>query len=46
MRAGVAGCRIDGLDVVLEVAVPVSLGRWGIGPARAIARAGPVQSVG
>ncbi|MCV7069052.1 helicase, partial [Mycolicibacterium farcinogenes] len=37
------GCRIDGLDVVLEVAVPVRLGRWGAGPAKASARAGPVD---
>lgn len=43
MRSAVAGCRIDGLDVVLEVAVPVRLGRWGAGPAKASARAGPVD---
>lgn len=36
-------CRIDGLDVVLEVSVPVRLGRWAAGPARAAARAGPVD---
>ncbi len=45
MRSLVAGCRIEGLDVVLEVAVPVRLGRWGVGPARAAARAGPVDVV-
>lgn len=43
MRSVLAGCRIDGLDVVLEVSVPVHLGRWGVGPARAVARAGPVD---
>ncbi|OBG85533.1 helicase [Mycobacterium sp. E802] len=42
MRSVIAGCRIEGLDVVLEVTVPVRLGRWGFGPARASARAGPV----
>ncbi|WP_350223211.1 Rv3654c family TadE-like protein [Mycolicibacterium porcinum] len=46
MRSVLGDCRIDGLDVVLEVAVPVSLGRWGIGPARATARAGPVEAAG
>lgn len=46
MRSVVAGCRIDGLDVVLEVAVPVRLGRWGAGPAKASARAGPVDCRG
>ncbi|MED5814220.1 Rv3654c family TadE-like protein [Mycolicibacterium sp. 050232] len=43
MRSILGDCRIDGLDVVLEVAVPVRLGRWGVGPARADARAGPVD---
>ncbi|WP_367619937.1 Rv3654c family TadE-like protein [Mycolicibacterium sp. HK-90] len=46
MRATVAECRIDGLDVMLEVAVPVRLGRWGAGPAKASARAGPVEVAG
>ena len=46
MRAVLADCRIDGLDVVLEVSVPVRLGRWGVGPARAVARAGPVDFAG
>lgn len=45
MRSVLGDCRIDGLDVVLEVSVPVRLGRWGIGPARATARAGPVHAV-
>ena len=43
MRSVLDGCRVDGLDVVLEVSVPVRLGRWGVGPARASARAGPVE---
>lgn len=45
MRAVLGDCRIDGLDVVLDVSVPVHLGRWGVGPARAAARAGPVDAV-
>lgn len=44
MRSVLGDCRIDRLDVVLEVAVPVRLGRWGVGPARAAARAGPVDT--
>lgn len=44
MRSVIAGCRVEGLDVVLDVSVPVRLGRWGFGPARASARAGPVNS--
>nr|WP_273736468.1 Rv3654c family TadE-like protein [Mycolicibacterium septicum] len=46
MRAVLADCRIDGLDVVLQVSVPVRLGRWGVGPASAVARAGPVDFAG
>ncbi|MFV8244521.1 Rv3654c family TadE-like protein [Mycolicibacterium peregrinum] len=45
LHSAVGACRIDGLDVVLEVSVPVRLGRWGVGPARATARAGPVEVV-
>ena len=44
MRATVASCRVDGEDVVLEVHTAVALGRWGVGPARAAARAGPVHA--
>ncbi|MEE4024443.1 Rv3654c family TadE-like protein [Gordonia sp. PKS22-38] len=36
-------CRVDGIDVVVAVAVPVHLGPFGIRDARASARAGPVQ---
>ncbi|WP_238390907.1 MULTISPECIES: Rv3654c family TadE-like protein [unclassified Mycolicibacterium] len=46
MRSVVTGCRIEGLDVVLEVSMPVRLGRWGVGPARAAARAGPAAVAG
>ncbi|WP_268956845.1 Rv3654c family TadE-like protein [Mycolicibacterium mageritense] len=42
MHTVVAGCRVDGLDVVLEAQVTVRFGRWDLGPARASARAGPV----
>lgn len=41
MRTTVAQCRVDDLDVVLTVYAEVRLGRWGIGPASAAARAGP-----
>ncbi|OBF42528.1 helicase [Mycolicibacterium peregrinum] len=44
LRSDLGACRIDGLDVVLEVSVPVRLGRWGVGLARAAARAGPVDT--
>ncbi|OMC14492.1 helicase [Mycolicibacter heraklionensis] len=40
MRAGGIGCTVDGLDVVVTVAMPVP--GWRLGPARAAARAGPV----
>lgn len=41
MRAGSAGCSVQGLDVTVRVTVPVRLGRWGTGHAHAGARAGP-----
>lgn len=41
MRATVAECALTTLDVVVAVEVPVALGRWGVGSARAAARAGP-----
>jgi len=43
MRVRSGGCAIQGLDVVVSVEVPVSLGRWGTGYAAASARAGPVD---
>ena len=42
MRLG--DCRVDGLDAVVTVVVPVRFGRWDLGSARAAARAGPVES--
>jgi secretion/DNA translocation related TadE-like protein len=43
MRTTVASCTVDRLDVVVTVAVPVSLGRFGAGSARAVAKAGPAN---
>jgi secretion/DNA translocation related TadE-like protein len=43
MKAGLAQCDVDDLDVVVTVEVSVSLGRGFMGPARAAARAGPQQ---
>jgi secretion/DNA translocation related TadE-like protein len=42
MGAAVISCMVEDLDVVVGVSVPVILGRFGMGPARASARAGPV----
>ena len=39
--AGVVGCRVDGLDVVVRAGVPVELGGFGVWSAEAVARAGP-----
>lgn len=41
MRASVSLCEADALDVVVAVDVSIDLGRFGVGPARAVARAGP-----
>ena len=41
MRVGAARCKVDGLDVVVTVQVPVAFA----GTARAAARAGPVDTV-
>ncbi|WP_134144808.1 Rv3654c family TadE-like protein [Mycobacteroides salmoniphilum] len=46
MGAAVTSCVVEDLDVVVSVDVPVVLGRLGIGPARAAARAGPVTDGG
>jgi secretion/DNA translocation related TadE-like protein len=43
MGAGSGGCSVQGLDVVIAVEVPVSIGSWGTGQAVASARAGPVS---
>lgn len=44
MEAAVTRCDIEGLDVVVTVDVPVSVGRLAVGPARAVARAGPAHA--
>lgn len=41
MHARVTDCRVESLDVVVTVDVDAALGRWGLGTARAGARAGP-----
>ncbi|WP_231514677.1 Rv3654c family TadE-like protein [Mycobacterium sp. URHB0044] len=41
MGARVTACTVETLDVVVTVEVDAALGRWGIGSARAAARAGP-----
>lgn len=42
MGAAVTSCVVEDLDVVVSVDVSVVLGRFGMGSARAAARAGPV----
>jgi secretion/DNA translocation related TadE-like protein len=44
MHAAVTQCLVDELDVVVTVDAAVSIGRFGVGPARAAARAGPDDS--
>ena len=44
MRTTMAECVIDHLDVVVVVEATVGLGRFGVGPARATARAGPADA--
>jgi secretion/DNA translocation related TadE-like protein len=41
MDASVTACTVTALDVVVTVDVDAVLGRWGLGSARAAARAGP-----
>ena len=41
MDARVTACAVEALDVVVTVDVDAALGRWGLGAARAAARAGP-----
>ena len=43
MRAQTIDCMLDDLDVVLTVEVDVAFAAWGVGPARAAARAGPTD---
>ena len=42
MRTEVTRCAVEDLDVVVAVQIPVRIGRFGLGPAEAVARAGPV----
>lgn len=44
MRADDAECAVHGLDVVVTVEVSVAFAGWGVGPARAAARAGPIRT--
>ena len=46
MRTAVTECAVEDLDVVVAIDAAVSLGRIGVGPARATARAGPVEAGG
>lgn len=46
MRADLGSCDVENLDVVVAVDVTVALGRFGVGPARAVARAGPAEAAG
>jgi secretion/DNA translocation related TadE-like protein len=41
MHVAVTRCEVDELDVIVTVEAAMPLGRIGIGPARAAARAGP-----
>ena len=43
MNAAVTRCDVEDLDVVITVEAGVPLGRVAVGPARATARAGPVD---
>jgi secretion/DNA translocation related TadE-like protein len=46
VQTDIAQCDVDALDVVVAVEVTVALGRFGVGPARAVARAGPADPSG
>jgi secretion/DNA translocation related TadE-like protein len=46
MGTAVSQCVVEDLDVVVTVDAAVALGRMGVGPARATARAGPVETAG
>jgi secretion/DNA translocation related TadE-like protein len=43
MRTAVTRCAVDQLDVVVTVDATVTLDKMGMGPARASARAGPIE---
>lgn len=44
MRAAVTNCVVEDLDVVVTVETSVPFGRIAVGPARATARAGPIDT--
>jgi secretion/DNA translocation related TadE-like protein len=44
MHTTVTHCAVQDLDVIVTVDAAVALGRFGVGPARATARAGPVEA--
>jgi secretion/DNA translocation related TadE-like protein len=46
MSTAVTQCVVEDLDVVVTVEASVPLGRFAAGPARATARAGPVEAGG
>jgi secretion/DNA translocation related TadE-like protein len=44
MRTALTQCVVEDLDVIVTVDAPLLFGRMGVGPARATARAGPVDT--
>lgn len=44
MHTTVTQCAVQDLDVIVTVDVSVAMGRFGVGPARATARAGPIEA--
>src|SRR3954470_17032148 len=44
MRTAVTQCVVEDLDVIVTVDAPLAVGRMGVGPARAAARAGPADT--
>ncbi|OBF40847.1 helicase [Mycobacterium sp. ACS1612] len=44
MGTTMTGCVVEDLDIVVTVAAAVPLGRFGVGPARATAKAGPADA--
>ncbi|WP_305093696.1 Rv3654c family TadE-like protein [Prescottella sp. R16] len=43
MRAQVSECVVEGWDVLVTAEAPAGVAAFGLGPARAIARAGPAE---
>jgi hypothetical protein len=44
MGTAVTQCAVEDLDVVVAAEAPLRFGRMGIGPAHAMARAGPADN--